>query len=287
MESRQFRLKRLKMQIRLFLPLLFLIFSLVFMGISSFENPYLQQFQTALTQVVTPVVSFVSTPLRWGDKGVREVKLFLKTYQENQRLRAENESLQNWRNIAFQLGSEQQELQRLLDYVPPKKSSSVTARVLADDGGHFSKSFVVSAGSENGVSKGDVAMTSKGVLGRIVEVGPSFSRLMLLTDYLSRVPVVVGNSRVLCMLSGDNSSSPKLVSLPEGAVVQKGDVVLTSGHVGVYPSGLGIGVVSSVNNGEISVSLFESDFTPEFVRLVDFGLNQVLLQEECVEGKNP
>ncbi len=283
MESRQFRLKRLKTQIRLFLPLLLLMIALVFVGFSTTENPYLKQFQTALTQVVTPVVSVVSAPLRWGEAAVREMTFFVRTYRENKRLRSENESLQNWRNIALQLGIEQQELKHLLNYVPPQKSTSVTARVLADNGGRFSQSLVVSAGTDQGVSKGDVAMTPRGVLGRVVETGSSFSRLMLLTDYMSRVPVMVGNDRVMCILSGDNTATPKLVSLPENAVIQPGDVVLTSGHVGVYPAGLGIGVVSEVIDGEISVSLFESDFSPGFVRLVDFGLNHVLLHEVCSE----
>ena len=147
MESRQFRLKRLKTQIRLFLPLLLLVMALVFVGISATENPYLKQFQTALTQVVTPVVSIVSAPFRWGKVAVRETTLFFRTYRENKRLRAENDALQNWRNIALQLGTEQQELKRLLNYIPPQKSTSVTARVLADNGGRFSQSLVRNSGT--------------------------------------------------------------------------------------------------------------------------------------------
>lgn len=281
MESRQFRIKKLKAQIRLLLPLALLFLSLVFIGFGTFQNPLLNQFKMALQETVAPIVQVISSPIRYGKKVYNSGISFLNTYKENNHLKKEIEQLKNWRNIALQLQTEQQSLKELLNYKPPFKSTSVTAKVLVDNGNRFVKSLLIQAGLNQGVSKGDIAMTSDGVLGRVVEVGTDASRLMLLTDYASRVPVIIGQEKIHAILSGDGSQQPKITSLPEDITVSVGDIVLTSGEVGVYPSGLGIGIVSEIEQGDIKVRLFEEDDWPEFVQLVNFGLNSVLLKTTC------
>ena len=281
MESRQFRLKKIKSQIRLFLPLALLMLALMLVGWGQFQNPLLVQFKMALKETVAPIVRVVSAPVRWGEAATNEISHYFGVYQENKILRAENEALKNWRNVALQLQAEQQAVQHLMGYVPPAKSRTLMAKVLTDDGGRFSKSLVVSAGSAEGIKKGDVAMTNSGVIGRIVTVGRSASRLLLLTDYASRVPVIIGPNQVRGILSGDGSNMPKIISLPENKTVSVGDVVLTSGQVGVFPTGLGIGVVDKIHNEDIKVRLFEENMMPYFVRLVDFGLGSVLLDTSC------
>jgi rod shape-determining protein MreC len=106
---------------------------------------------------------------------------------------------------------------------------------------------------------------------------------MLLTDYLSRVPVLVGKKRIPAILTGDNSNYPKIIFSDRRDEIQPNDIVLTSGYMGVYPAGLNIGLVKSIDEDEITVSLFETGEQLEFVRLVDFGLNDTLLQNECKE----
>jgi rod shape-determining protein MreC len=132
------------------------------------------------------------------------------------------------------------------------------------------------------LKKGAVAIFPEGMLGRIIEVGTSVSRLLELTDYTSRIPVMVGKERFLCILTGDNTDYPKLISIPEGADISVGDRVVTSGHAGLFPSGIAIGTVMSVD-GEVVVQPYVSSRTNEFVRLVDFGLDSALIKEENCE----
>lgn len=285
MGTNLFRIKKWKTQVSLFLPLAFLLISLFLIGFGQFQNPYLNQFKMALIETVTPIVRVVSAPIRWGKSLFWSSSEFINTYKENKRLKAENEDLKNWRNIALQLNFEGVKLKKLLNYTPPPTSTFVTAKTLTDNGSRFSRSLIVSAGRAEGVSKGDIAMTASGIVGRVVQVGQHVSRLMLLTDYSSRVPVLVGNNGINGILTGDGSDTPKIISLPENQSVQKGDIVFSSGQVGVYPSGLGIGVVEDVSGGEVSVRLFEEEFTPSVVRLVNFGLGDVLLSDTTGEEK--
>ena len=281
MASRLFRIKKWKTQVSLFLPLFFLLISLSLIGFCRFQNPFLQQFKMALIETVTPVVYVISSPIRWGKSTAFAVSDFINTYQNNRRLRAEKSELEIWRQKALKLQAEQETLHQLLNYTPPPKTTQITANVLTDNGGRYAHSLIVSAGAQEGVHKGDVAMTGSGVLGRVIDVGRHFSRLMLLTDYASRVPVFVGPNKINGVLIGDGSLLPKLTSLPENKTVSIGDVVLSSGQVGVYPSGLSIGVVASIDNGDIQVRLFEENMTPDLVRLVNFGISSVLLSDAC------
>jgi len=283
MGNRLFRIKKWRTQVSIFLPLAFLLICFLLIGFGHFQNPYLNQFKMALIETVTPIGRVISAPIRWGKDLFWGSADFINTYKENKRLKAEIEDLKNWKNIALQLNFEQAEFKKLLNYTPPPKSTYVTAKTLTDNGSRFSRSLIVSAGREEGVSKGDIAMTASGIVGRVVEVGRHASRLMLLTDYASRVPVLVGNSGINGILTGDGSNTPKIISIPENQTVQKGDIVFSSGQVGVYPSGLGIGVIENVSDGEISVRLFEENFTPTIVRLVNFGLNGVLLSDTTGE----
>ena len=281
MENRLFRIKKIRAQIYLFLPLAFLLIAIILIGFGRFESPLLSQFRMALIETVTPIVRVVSAPFRWTKNAFWGSAEFINTYRENKNLKQENDELKQWRYRALQMEIEQKKMKELLNYIPPPETTFVTADVLSDNGSRFSKSLIVSAGRNQGVSKGDLAMTAAGVLGRIVEVGQNMSRLMLLTDYASRIPVRVGQDQTLGILTGDGSTRPKIISLPADKTVSIGDVVFSSGQMGVYPSGLGIGVVETINDGDIKVRLFEEDSDPTLVRLVNFGLGSVLLSDDC------
>ena len=282
MENKFFRLKKLKAQVKLFAPVLFLIIALAFVGIGVSKNPYMVWIKNKATDAIIPIVHMIGAPVRWGQSVIGGVRDILTVYSQNKQLREENQLLIGWKNTALKLAADKKELEKALNYVPSKEVSYLTARIMADTGGTFARTLIVGAGSENGLKKGAVAVFSEGMLGRVIEVGTSVSRLLELTDYTSRIPVMVGNERFLCILTGDNTDYPKLISVPEGAEISVGDRVITSGHAGVFPSGIAIGTVISVD-GEISVQPYVNAKTNEFVRLVDFGLDDTLIKEETCE----
>lgn len=287
MENKFFRLKKLKAQVKQFAPVLFLVIALGFVGIGVSKNPFLVQTKSVVTEAFVPIISVASAPINWVKKVSGNVSELLHVYAENKRLREENDKLMTWKNVAVKIADDKKQLEDLLNYVPTKEVSYLTARIIADNGGNFARSVIVQAGIQNGVHKGSVAMVPEGVMGRVVETGAEVSRLLLVTDYTSRIPVMVGEQRILCILAGDNTDMPKLISLPEGGKISVGDRVVTSGHAGVFPSGLGIGTVASVQNGEIAVTPFTAGKNREFVRLVDFGLAGVLLEPsvcDCSEA---
>ena len=283
MENKQFRLKRIRSQIRRLIPVVFLVCAIVLMTLWRTQNPFVVSVRAYVADVVAPVGEVLSAPARWL-KSVKDTFLnavFL--YQRNEELEKENATLQQWRALALRLQSEQNEIKKLVNYVAYPKSKSLSARLVMDTGDKFSRSYVALAGAKEGLKNGAVALTEKGLFARVIEVGDHGSRLMMLTDYLSRVPVIVGEGRIAAILTGDNTNRPKIIFTERASEIKPGDVVLTSGYMGVYPSGLSVGLVHSVSENEIDVDLFESGEGLEFVRLVDFGLADALLKTDCKE----
>ena len=287
MENKFFRLKKIKAQLKQFAPVLFLIISLALIGIGVSQNPVLIKTRMAFTNAFVPIVDIIGTPIRWVENGFLEVRELFRIRAENKRLRAENKKLLSWKNIALKLADDKRQLEKSLNYVPSREVAYLTARILADNGSSFARSLIVEAGAKNDLKKGAIALLPEGVIGRIVEVGEGVSRLLEITDYASRIPVMVGEQRILCILTGDNSDYPKLISLPEEAELSVGDRVVTSGHAGLFPSGLAIRSIVSDKNGEYIVAPFANPKKSEFVRLVDFGLDDVLIKKEtCDCGDN-
>jgi rod shape-determining protein MreC len=152
----------------------------------------------------------------------------------------------------------------------------VTARVIANSGGAYARSVMANAGRENGVVRGEAAVTGEGLVGRVSEVGSRAARILLVTDLNSRVPVIVEGSRQRAVLAGDNSEHPRLRYLEAGAAIRIGDRIVTSGQGGVFPPGLPVGVVA-VFDGELArVELFVELSRVDYLRLVDYGLADAL-----------
>ncbi len=279
MESKLFRLKRIKAQLWRFFPITFLLISLVLIVLTITNNPVITWIKQGSVSVFSPVISVLSRPVLWIQQGGDYLKNWAFTYHENERLKAENEYLLKWRSLALELSAESKELKDYLNFVPPQKTRHLMAEIAMDEGSAFTRSFVVSAGSKQGVTKGMLAFSPKGLFARVVEVVPNYSRVMAFTDYMSRVPVWVGENKIPAMLIGDNTMHPFLQFLHEDEQVHQGDIVMTSGYVGVYPSGLTIGTLESVQEGEVRVNLFENGDGLFFVRLVDFGISSPLLKE--------
>lgn len=229
-----------------------------------------------VVDAVAPLLDALSRPAAAIDNALSKGRELARVHEENMSLRAEVEKLRQWEMAARHLESENESLKTLLKWAPPPEATFVTARVIADTGGTFVHSMIVGAGAQDGVKKGLVVMTGDGLAGRISSVGNHSARLLLLTDLNSRIPAIVERTRTRAILAGDNTDRPKLVYLSDGGAVTAGDRIVTSGHGGVFPPGLLIGVVTSVAESGVLVKPFVEHARLEYVRVVDFGLEGIL-----------
>ena len=269
MKDRMGRIRAFKIFYRRFGVYLYVLLAcgLILLGVS--KHPVLEKTRAVIADFTAEMASVLYKPFQGLGYIGEFVGEFWDVHDKNLRLKEENGKLLYWVNRAQQLKQENDLLKKELGFVVPPSGKTITAYIVADNGGAFSRSVLVQAGKEAGVRKGFVALYNAGLLGRIVSVGQNSARLLLLTDYASRVPVTVGEKRYL--------------GLPEGAVVREGDYITTSGHAGVFPMGLAVGTVSKVGKEKIEVTPFVSREDVDFVRLVDFGVGGLLPSEATLE----
>ena len=240
------------------------------------EPAAFERARAQVTDAIAPILDAVSRPLDYIHDAVGEGKSLLALREENARLRIAQDHLLQWQAIARKLETENKALRDLLNFVPAVGTETVSARVIGDSGGAFARTMILSAGSREGVRKGQAVITGAGLIGRVQEVGLRSSRLLLLADLNSRVPVVIESSRVRGVVAGTNGETLRLVHLPPDVVAAPGDRIVTSGHGGALPPGIPVGIVAAVSEAGIEVEPFVDPARLEVVQVLDYGLDGII-----------
>ena len=252
--------------------LLLVLASIALMMVGKIDALSVDSARARVTDAFAPILDAISRPAATAAHVVESVVEVQNAFEENQRLKAENARLLQWKQAALRLEAENISLRSLLKATPEPSSSFITARVIAAPGSSFLRTLVVTAGRRDGVRKGQAAIAGSGLVGRVIEVGEWSARILLLTDINTRIPVVLERSRPRAVMAGDNSDQTRLLYLPPEAPVQVGERVVTSGHGGQFPPGLPVGVVSSAGERGVRVQPNVDLSRVEHLQLVEFSL---------------
>ncbi len=228
--------------------------SLALLVLSKLDHVIVHMLRTHIVELAAPVLNKANGPILNLRRIGRQLTTYVKLNEELQRLKSENRILldQQWR--AKMLQRRLARLGKMVRVVKDRELDFITARVIGDASGPFARAALVRAGTVHGVQRGFPVFNNGGLIGRIVEAGPSTSRLLLLSDLNSRVPVSVGGQGKRALMLGDNSAAPRLGYLPHGTRARQGEDVYTSGVGGLFPQGLRIGKVST-RGGKAHVDL--------------------------------
>ncbi len=270
-------------------------FAFLFLVVGAFALMLIGKADTVLVERVravvgdaaAPILEFIARPIDTIGNTVEGIGELTELRARNAALERENERLRHWQSVGRRLEAENAALRSLTDMVPDPRLRFITARVVGDQGGAFARSILVTAGSRDGVATGQAAITIEGLAGRVAEVGQRSSRVLLVTDINSRIPVLVGAARDRAILAGDNTSQPRLLYLAAGTETRPGDHVVTSGHGGVFPQGLLIGVVTQASETALRVQPFVDWAHMEFLRLADYELPKLLSPGSGGPGQLP
>ena len=265
----------------------FVALSFALMLLSKAESAGIERMRLAIVDAVSPILFVLSQPVQAVGQAADSVENFFVVYDENRHLREENARLVQWVQEARRLGVENATLRAQLEYVPDKRSQFVTARVVADAGGAFFHSLLINAGARQFIRRGQAVIWQGGLIGRIAEVGERSSRVLLMTDLNSRIPVVVESTGDRAIVRGDNSARPVLQFLPGNSPISPGDRVVTSGHGGVYPPGLAVGAVAEVSDTTITVQPFVDWARLNQAVILDYGVDGILPAPEQAPSAPP
>lgn len=213
---------------------------------------------------VGPAVVWLLRPLQVASKavvgwirGVQESYITLAGYKaEIERLRQRIVELERDRNRLLEADATYRRLQQLLSFRGQLPAKGITASVIAASASTWFKSCLLDKGGADGVRKGMAVVTPLGVVGRIVDLNTRTSKVLLMTDPNSGVDVVVQRTRARGIVSGSLENGPVMKYVKHSEDIQVGDRLVTSGLDGIFPKGMTVGTVTSVQNKNLG--LFQS-----------------------------
>ncbi len=231
--------------------------------------PAASQVREKFDSVMGPVEAVVSAPAHWAREGVGAVSAYVMAGSQNRKLKSELAETRFYGDQLNSLRDENARLRALLGVRTDPPLPMVGARTVVDARGPLSNTRLADVGADQGVLEGNPVLSEHGLVGRVVGVAPSMSRILLLTDVDSRVPVLIARTNARAILTGDGGPTPKLAYLRTHDAPQVGDRVLTSGDGGVIPRGLPVGtVVQSLEGWRVAL---DCDAAPiDFVRILLF-----------------
>lgn len=243
----------------------------------------MERMRIQVVDVLAPIIDMMSLPVDAVVVAAQTIRAWTALSEDNAALKHDRERLLAWKDVALRLEAENAQLRELVHLVFEPQTRAVSARVVADSGGAFARSLIVSAGRRHGVGKGHAVLTGTGLVGRVAAAAPRSSQVLLVSDLNFRAPVAIGPMRIRGILAGDNSDQPKITHVDPDAMIEIGDRVVTSGDGEAFPSDLPVGTVATIDDGVIRVRLFTDESPVEYVQIVDFGL-QGIIDEARIAG---
>ncbi|SLN75729.1 Cell shape-determining protein MreC [Roseisalinus antarcticus] len=252
---------------RLLIGLLVFVLFAIFL-VWRIDSPRVERFRAMVIDRVVPSFDWAMAPVTGLVNLMQDFESYQRLAEQNADLRRELQQMKAWREAALQLEQENAKLRDLNQVRLDPQLTWVTGVVLADSGSPFRQSVLLNVGSRDGILDGWPVMDGIGLVGRVSGVGRDTSRVMLLTDTSSRIPVTIQPSGQRALLGGDNTINPPLLFLENDDVVRPGDRVVSSGDGGVFPADILVGQVALGTDRRLRVRLAADYERLEFLRVM-------------------
>ena len=245
------------------------VFSVILIYLEKIETKPLNGIRSFVKDVIYRGAAVSSYPSKIFSTSYSFFENHINLYGNYNELIKENEELKNNISKSDFLELENSQLRKLIEEQIESPSNFASARIMLDKQSPYLNSFVINVGSNKGIKNGMAALDGKNFIGRIVDVNFFSSRVLLVSDLNSKIPILSEPSANHAILSGRGTSEPTLEYLPENHNIQDGDKIYTSGKEGIFIPGIPIGEAKIVKN-KIKVLLFSDLRQITFIN-IDLG----------------
>ena len=247
-----------------------IFFSIIFLILGSFNFKIINYVKIGITEIVYRSSFIVSVPENLLKESYITIQNHNKLYKENEKIKSELEILKAKDLLNEFTILENQRLKKIVDdYLV--KSDTIIAKVLSDKGSPFLRSIIINKGSKQKINLGMAVMDGAYIVGKVVEVNYLSSRVLLLSDLNSKIPVIIEPNAVFSILSGTGKDYGVIQYSKKYEDIKNESVIYTSGAGNLFKAGIPIGRMNLNNlNDEKKVEFF-SDFSQlKFVKVVSF-----------------
>ena len=242
----------------------FSLFFLILLSISiitldKFSFSFMNVSRSIINDIVYHVAVISSKPGKIIDYTIKIAGHHFNVYKNNENLIKEMDYLKKQKFNNAYMKSENEILKKALQFANDKRDESkfsVTAKVILDQKSPFLKSILINKGTRSNIEKGMSVFNNDYLLGIVIETNFVTSRVLLLTDLNSKLPVLIENTNVNAILEGTGrKQSLYLNYLPENYTVEANKIIFTSGKDGFLQAGIPVAktYLSKKNKIEVKV----------------------------------
>jgi rod shape-determining protein MreC len=223
--------------------LVLIIISGILLSLEVFDNRYLNFFRSGVKDIIYRSSFVVSAPSNVASFSFEKIINHFGIYKQNKLLK---EELEKYKNKESQIGYLQTENKKLKESIEAQYSFTyepILSKVLVDKDSPFLKSVIINKGSNKNIKKGMPVLDKTNLVGRVIDVNFFSSRVLLISDLNSRIPVIIEPNGYQGILVGTGKEFGDLKFLQTKYDLNLGDKVFTSGSDGIFYPGISIGTI--------------------------------------------
>tara|TARA_Y100001936_G_scaffold250143_1_gene302193 strand:+ start:1016 stop:1858 length:843 start_codon:yes stop_codon:yes gene_type:complete len=236
-----------------------IIISVIILSLEYFKTGPINQFRSVTKDVVFKTSYFISLPFTSVKRVYYKFNDYLETYDENVRLKNLIANIEEKRLENNFLKEENFRLKSLIDEKTLFSEDYHITKILLDQESPYLRSILINKGFKHGIKLGSAVRSGSYFIGKIVGVNYLTSRVLLINDLNSKIPIIIEPNGTSAILTGNGSKLfGDIEYLPKENLIQEGHIVYTSGTDGIISAGIPIGKIS-VDNNTVSIRFF-ADF---------------------------
>ena len=224
-----------------------LFFSIILIVLSKFNFTAINYLKLGINEVVFRTSFIVSLPEKYISYSFRAIEKHIKFYENYNSTKEQLEKLKSKKyNVEF-LEGENKRLKKVLEDISYSSNAKI-AKVLIDHQSPFLRSIIINKGSKDEIKKGMAVLHGYYLIGKVVEVNYITSRVLLLSDLNSKIPIVIEPSSVHSILSGNGKKSGIIQYTKNNIPLKNGSVLYTSGTGSLFKPGIPIGKINNIED---------------------------------------
>ena len=223
-----------------------IIASIVLLSLESFNSKSLNFVRSTIKDVIYRASFIASIPGNTISPMFTTVQRHFEIYEKYELIKLELQQLKNQQNQIAYLKTENDKLKKVIDDTDIYNHETIISKVLVDKDSPFLKSVILNRGFKSGLKKGMPVLKGPYFIGRVTEVNYLSSRVLLISDLNSKIPVLIEPMGYQAIMSGTGDDFALLDFLPKNHQLEVGNLVYTSGTGGIFFEGIPIGRVELI-----------------------------------------
>tara|TARA_B100001939_G_scaffold145188_1_gene125767 strand:- start:5532 stop:6383 length:852 start_codon:yes stop_codon:yes gene_type:complete len=247
-----------------------ILLTLTILIFARYDFRFVKFAKTSLNEIAYRSTFIFSAPENFVKTTYTETKNILFVYNKNKILEEKVKELDSKILETNYIISENERLKKTIDDIS-YLSDEILAKVIVDKQSPFLKSIILNKGSKHGAKLGMAVLDEKYLVGKIVEVNFTTSRVLLLSDLNSKIPVDIMPNGTLSILSGTGLNHGIIQYVRDQELIENDQTVYTSGAGGLFKSGIPVGKIEkNLTDNKLKVNFYSDYSQLRYVKLVSF-----------------